>query len=64
MGCGALAAAAALDWARASGLERVHGQVYTYNEPMLKMCEELGFVVTDDPSDRDIKVVTLTLSKA
>ncbi len=53
-----------IDWARATGLERVHGQVYAYNEPMLKMCEELGFVVTDDPSDRDIKVVTLTLSKA
>ena len=52
-----------LEWARAAGLERVHGQVFAYNEPMLKMCKELGFVVTDDPSDRDIKVVTLTLKK-
>ena len=53
-----------IDWARATGLERVHGQVFGYNEPMLKMCEEFGFVVTDDPSDRDIKVVTLTLKGA
>ncbi len=53
-----------LAWARAAGLERVHGQVFSYNQPMLKMCEKLGFIVTDDPSDRDIKVVTLHLKKA
>lgn len=53
-----------IDWARATGLERVHGQVFGYNQPMLKMCEEFGFIVTDDPSDRDVKVVMLTLSKA
>ncbi len=51
-------------WGRATGLERIHGQVFGYNQPMLKMCEEFGFVVTDDPSDRDIKVVTLHLKKA
>lgn len=53
-----------IEWARATGLERIHGQVFSYNRPMLKMCEDLGFVVTDDPSDRDIKVVTLQLNKS
>jgi acetyltransferase len=53
-----------IDWGSATGLERVHGQVFGYNQPMLKMCEEFGFVVTDDPSDRDVKVVTLHLKKA
>jgi acetyltransferase len=49
-------------WARASGLERIHGQVFAYNRGMLQMCRDLGFEVHDDPSDRDIKAVTLDLT--
>jgi GNAT superfamily N-acetyltransferase len=47
--------------AKDKGLKIVHGQVLGENRMMLKMCGELGFHVTDDPSERDIKRVTLTL---
>jgi len=50
-----------IDYARALGLGRVHGQVLAENTMMLRMCRELGFHVADDPSSRDIKVVTLDL---
>src|SRR3954462_14709701 len=50
-----------IDYARALGLGRVHGQVLAENTMMLRMCRELGFHVADDPSSRDIKVVTLEL---
>jgi acetyltransferase len=53
-----------IEWARGTGLERIHGQVLAYNTTMLRMCGELGFDVADDPSERDIKVVTLHLNKA
>lgn len=52
-----------IEWARRTGLERVHGQVLADNTSMLRMAGELGFQVTDEPSDRDIKVVTLALNK-
>lgn len=53
-----------IEWARGTGLERIHGQVLAYNTTMLGMCGELGFDITDDPDERDIKVVTLHLNKA
>jgi acetyltransferase len=53
-----------IDYAKALGLRRVHGQVLAENTMMLRMCQELGFHVTDDPSSRDIKVVTLELDAA
>ena len=53
-----------IEWARSTGLERIHGQVLAYNTTMLRMCGELGFDIADDPSERDIKVVTLHLNKA
>lgn len=52
-----------IEWARGTGLERIHGQVLAYNTTMLRMCGELGFDVIDDPDERDIKVVTLHLNK-
>jgi len=36
-------------YARAKGLRTVEGQVLRENEPMLKMCHELGFALSDDP---------------
>jgi hypothetical protein len=30
---------------------------------MLQMCEELGFHVSDDPTERGVKVVTLPLAE-
>jgi len=50
-----------IDYAKAIGLRRIHGQVLAENTTMLSMCRHLGFHVADDPSSRDIKVVTLEL---
>jgi hypothetical protein len=41
----------------------VRGQVLAENSTMIAMCKELGFHVADDPSDRNIKVVTLSLAE-
>jgi RimJ/RimL family protein N-acetyltransferase len=50
-----------IEYARAKGLQRIHGQVLAENITMLAMCAELGFEVADDPATADIKVVTLDL---
>jgi hypothetical protein len=33
------------------------------NTTMLDMCRHLGFEIGDDPSDRSVKLVTLTLRR-
>ena len=63
-GLGWLLMQCVIEWARGTGLERIHGQVLAYNTTMLRMCGELGFDIADDPDERDIKVVTLQLNKA
>jgi acetyltransferase len=50
-----------IEYARAIGLKRVHGQVLAENTTMLRMCAELGFHIEDDPSSKSVKVVTLRL---
>lgn len=50
-----------IDYARAIGLGRVWGQVLAENTTMLRMCEQLGFHIVNEPSLRDLKVVTLSL---
>jgi RimJ/RimL family protein N-acetyltransferase len=50
-----------IEYARAGGLERVHGQVLADNTSMLRMCTELGFGIDDDPGGNGIKRVTLDL---
>jgi acetyltransferase len=52
-----------IEYARMRGLESVHGQVLAENTTMLRMCRHLGFAVTDDPHSKEIKVVTLDLTK-
>ena len=49
--------------AREKRLATVHGQVLAENVTMLQMCEELGFHVSDDPTERGVKVVTLPLAE-
>jgi acetyltransferase len=49
--------------AKAKGLKIVHGQVLAENHTMLKMCGELGFHVTDDPTELEVKRVTLPLDE-
>lgn len=50
-------------YARDKGLKTVHGQVLSENSTMLMMCEELGFRITDDPTEHGVKVVTLPLDE-
>jgi RimJ/RimL family protein N-acetyltransferase len=50
-----------IEYAKAIGLRRVHGQVLAENTMMLRMCTELGFRVTADPDGANIKRVTLNL---
>jgi len=49
-----------IEYARAKGLKRVHGQVLSENLTMLKMCQELGFHIADD-SEAGVKVEVLDL---
>lgn len=51
-----------IEYARQKGLGAVHGQVLPENSTMLTMCKELGFHVADDPSERGIKRVTLSIA--
>ena len=48
-------------YAREKGLKAVRGQVLNENTSMLTMCAELGFQISDDPDERGIKNVALTL---
>jgi acetyltransferase len=52
-----------VEFAKADGLARVKGQVLRENTTMLAMCEALGFKVTTDPDDMDVKDVTLRLEE-
>ena len=49
--------------AKDKGLAIVRGQVLSENATMLQMCEELGFHVGDDPTERGVKMVTLPLAE-
>jgi acetyltransferase len=49
--------------AKDKGLDTVRGQVLAENVTMLHMCEHLGFHVSDDLSERGVKLVTLPLSE-
>jgi acetyltransferase len=51
-----------IEYARAKGLKRIHGQVLAENITMLAMCAELGFDVVDDQRTAGVKVVTLDLA--
>ena len=48
-------------YARAEGLKRIEGQVLCGNVAMLRMCRELGFLITPDSGDPDIMNVRLLL---
>ncbi|HXZ21201.1 MAG TPA: GNAT family N-acetyltransferase [Pseudolabrys sp.] len=49
-----------ITFAQEKGLKRVHGQVLAENVTMLKMCDELGFHVSDS-GEPGVKTVTLLL---
>jgi len=50
-----------IEYARAEGLESVHGQVLQENMTMLQMCRQLGFQIRSDLEDSSTVVVTLPL---
>ena len=52
-----------LDYAQAEGLAAIEGQVLRENTAMLKMCEELGFEIADDPGEPGIRRVRIALGK-
>jgi RimJ/RimL family protein N-acetyltransferase len=50
-------------YAKTKGLKTVRGQVLAENSTMLTMCAELGFHIADDPGERGVKQVTLSLDE-
>jgi RimJ/RimL family protein N-acetyltransferase len=50
-------------YAKTKGLQTVRGQVLAENSTMLTMCAELGFHIADDPGERGVKQVTLSLDE-
>jgi acetyltransferase len=50
-----------IEYARAEGLDSVHGQVLQENKTMLQMCRQFGFQITSDPEESGILIVTLPL---
>jgi len=48
-------------YARSEKLKRIEGQVLRENTTMLDMCQQLGFQISDDPSDKALKVVRFKL---
>jgi acetyltransferase len=48
--------------ARDRGIEELFGEVLRENQPMLRMCRELGFTTAPDPRDAAITLVGKTLS--
>jgi len=51
-----------VDYAKAEGLEQLHGSVLSENVTMLRMCRELGFKTRHDPDDPTTFQVVLPLN--
>ncbi|HVZ53375.1 MAG TPA: GNAT family N-acetyltransferase [Pseudolabrys sp.] len=49
--------------AKEKGLKTVRGQVLAENRTMLQMCGELGFHISDDPDEREVRQVILPLDE-
>ncbi len=50
-------------FARADGLNRIHGEVLRENIVMLRMCTELGFRIASDPGDPSLSIVEYQISR-
>ncbi len=53
-----------IDYARADGLDEIHGEVLAENRTMLAMCRDLGFAVVRDHDDPAVTHVSFDLTKA
>jgi acetyltransferase len=60
-GLGYLLMTRLIDIARQRGIRKLVGEVLRENAPMLNMCRELGFVVTTEPGDPAVAMVSKTL---
>jgi acetyltransferase len=47
------------EYAGRAGLSAIRGQVLPENTTMIRMCQELGFNISPDPSDSRLRLVTL-----
>ncbi len=50
-----------IEYAKADGLKRIEGLVFSKNAPMLKMCREVGFHLIADPNDATIVRASLDI---
>ena len=62
LGLGWLMMQLIIEYARSTGLNRMHGQILRENSVMLKMCKELGFEIRSNAADPGVREVSLTLS--
>jgi acetyltransferase len=62
MGLGPMLMRRIIDYARDRGIGEIFGEVLSENEPMLRLCQALGFKLERDPDDPGIRHVTLKLS--
>ena len=51
-----------IDYAKAEGLQQLHGAVLAENTTMLRMCAALGFSIALDPEDDSLRQVVLKLA--
>ena len=51
-----------IEYAREEELKTIQGEVLTENTTMLRMCEELGFMSSESPTDPGIRLVKLDVN--
>jgi acetyltransferase len=51
-----------IDYARNEGLDALQGEVLTENATMLRMCAQLGFEISESPSDPTVRDVSLPIA--
>ena len=56
-GLGWLLMSLLIEYAEAEGISEIQGEVLAENATMLRMCAELGFTITESPSDKNIRLV-------
>ena len=53
-----------IEYARAEGISALQGEVLAENATMLRMCAELGFSISQSPTDSNIRLVKLPIQSA
>jgi len=50
-----------IEYARAEGINAIHGEVLAENSTMLRMCAELGFSIAENADDASVRTVSLPI---